>query len=295
MPSWPDLAAVELLVAIADHGSLSAGARAVGMEQPNASRSIARLERHLGLVLLQRSTRGSRLTPTGVVVVDWARTVIAAATTLRDGAASLAATGQDSITVAASQTVAEHLLPRWLAALRTRDPGTRVTVHVHNSADVAEDLRGGRCDLGFVEGPVAPRDLHSQVVAHDELVLVVGREHPWVRRRRPVSAAELAGTPLVAREPGSGTRIALERALGTETTPILELPSNAAVRVAVVSGAGPAVLSRLAVAEALDSGVLVSLAVDGVDLHRSLRAIWTGPRRLVGAAADLLDVARHGS
>ncbi|NNG40475.1 LysR family transcriptional regulator [Flexivirga sp. ID2601S] len=291
MSTWPDLSALELLVAVADHGSLSAGARATGMAQPNASRSIARLERHLGVSLLHRSTHGSSLTPAGLLVVDWSRTVMDAAREVVDGARSLAADGTETIVVAASQTVAEHLLPAWLALFRARRPEVRVMVQVHNSQEVVDTLLAGRCDVGFVEGPRPPGGVHHLVVAEDELVLVCSPDHPWSTRSRPVTADELSETPLVTRESGSGTRVALDQALGRPVQPAMELPSNAAVRVSVASGGAPAVLSRLAVDDALAAGSLCEVPVAGLDLRRPLRAVWTGPRRLGGAAADLLAVA----
>lgn len=293
MRTWPDLTALQLLVAVADHGGLSAGARAIGMAQPNASRSIARLERGVGLPLVVRSTSGSRLTPEGLLVVEWARDVLAAAATLQEGARSLREPGTRSITVSASQTVAEHLLPAWLSALRRRSGDAAVTVHVCNTAEVLDEVRTGTCGLGFIEGPDAPGDVHDLVVAHDELVLVVAPEHPWAGRRAPVQVAELASTPLITREHGSGTRVALDQALGElgPIRPVMELPSNAAVRVSVTAGTAPAVLSRLAVREALATGGLVEVPLAELDLHRALRAIWTGPRRLHGVAADLVSVA----
>lgn len=290
MTSWPDLSALELLVAVADHGSLSAGARATGVAQPNASRSIARLERHLGVTLLHRSTAGSTLTDSGLLVVDWSRNVIRAARELTEGATSLATDSAESIVVAASQTVAEHLLPSWLAALRETHPEVRIEIHVHNTHDVLDDLLGARCDLGFIEGPRPPRGVNHLVVAHDELVLVVPPRHPWAGRRSPVSADELWITPLVMREAGSGTRVALDEALGAPAQPALELASNAAVRVSVQSGTAPAVLSRLAVSDALASGSLVEVPTS-LHLHRQLRAVWTGPRRLQGPAAELVMIA----
>ncbi|AKU16540.1 LysR family transcriptional regulator [Luteipulveratus mongoliensis] len=295
MSTWPDLTALALLTAVADHGSLSAGARASGMAQPNASRSVARLERQLGLSLVVRSTQGSTLTPEGLLVVDWARQVLSAATALTEGAATLRSEGAGStLTVAASQTVAEHLLPAWLSALRATHPEVSVTVHVHNTAEVADHVLTGRTTVGFVEGPSAPRGTHSTVVAQDELVLVVAPTHPWAGRREPVSPDELAATALVTREAGSGTRVALDEALAPRavTPPALELPSNAAVRVSVAAGTAPAVLSRLAVSDALAAGTLREVPMTGLDLHRSLRAVWGGPRRLHGPAADLVAIAR---
>ncbi|EHN74839.1 LysR family, partial [Streptomyces coelicoflavus ZG0656] len=115
------------------------------------------------------------------------------------------------------------------------------------------------------------------------------------RRRRPLLAAELAATPLVVRERGSGTRVALERALrragAEETRPLLELGSAAAVRGAVIAGTAPAVISELAVGTDLTDGRLVRVDVDGVELRRVLRAVWPSGRSLIGPAADLLAVA----
>lgn len=278
-------------MAVADHGSLSAAARALGMAQPNASRSVARLERRLGLRLLHRSTGGSTLTPGGVLVVEWSRTLLGAADDLVRNATTLSQEGSGALTVTASQTIAEQLLPGWLAALRATSPAVRVDVHVANTTTVLSELHSGEADLGFIEGPIPRGSAHVTTVGEDELVLVVAPTHPWARRRRPISSADLQDGSLITREPGSGTRRVLDEALGTPVRPHLELGSNAAVRVAVLSGAGPAVLSRLAVKDALAAGTLVEIHLDGLDLHRRLRAAWTGPRHLSGPAAHLVRIA----
>ncbi len=293
--AWPDLALLELLVSVSEHGSLGAGARAVGMAQPNASRAVARFERQVGLTLLRRSPRGSTLTAQGTVVVDWARTVLDAADQLMAGADALRAGAGTRLAVAASMTVAEHLVPEWLAELRRRHPDLRVALEVLNSHDVLAGVRSGAYAVGFVESPGVPSGLHRAVVGRDDLVVVVDPSHPWRRRRRPLTAEELATTPLVVREAGSGTRTALETALaGHEiAAPALALNSNAAVRVSVMSGAGPAVLSALAVEAALRSGELHRVPVTGLDLTRLLRAVWSGGRRLDGPGGDLVQIARQ--
>jgi DNA-binding transcriptional LysR family regulator len=192
-------------------------------------------------------------------------------------------------------------MPGWLvsfqsASVRNAAGSPRVVLTAANSDHVIDDVRGGRADLGFVEGPNLPRGIRSRVVARDELCLVVAPEHPWARRARPVGAPELLRTALVTREPGSGTRdaltVALRDALGDDVTPaepVLELSTASAIRAAVLAGAGPAVLSRLAVVDDIISQRLCEVRVAGVDLHRDLRAIWLGPRvPPAGAARDLL-------
>jgi DNA-binding transcriptional LysR family regulator len=301
-PSPPpdlDLSVLQLLVRVAEQGSLGAAARSAGMAQPNVSRSLARLERRLGLTLLQRSPSGSSLTTEGSLVVQWARDVLDAAERLRAGAAALVGERSSQLTVAASMTVAEHLVPTWLAAYHRAHADITVRVEVHNSYDVFDLVRDGSSDLGFVESPGVPHGVHTAVVAHDSLVVVVAPDHPWTRRRRPLTASELAGTPLIVREPGSGTRLTLESLLDrlglSPVAPALELSSNAAIRGSVAAGLAPAVLSNLAVADALRAGDLATVDVAGLDLRRPLRAIWRPPRRLVGPAGDLVRLARVGT
>lgn len=292
---WPDLAVLELLVAIAESGSLSAAARAVDMAQPNATRAIARLERSFGIQLIVRHPRGSRLSADGAVVMDWARTVLDSAEQLRVATEALHSKHHSQLTVAASMTVAESFMPIWLADLRRTHPDLAIKLRVHNSEEVFDLIADRACDIGFVESPSVRTGLRSAAVAHDRLVVVVAPGHPWSRRRRPVTAVELARTPLVVREPGSGTRTTLETALGAlaSVAPLLELNSNTAVRVSVAAGVGPAVLSELAVAALLKSGELVAVPTEGLPLDRTMRAVWGRPTDTDGAAGDLVRIARN--
>lgn len=288
----PDLGALELLLAVARLGSLGGAAREVGITQPAASSRIRSMERQLGVALVDRSPRGSRLTDAGALVTDWARRIVEAAEAFDAGAQALRVRRDSRLRVAASMTIAEYLLPGWLLALRAGRPDTAVSLHAGNSATVAERLLSGEADLGFVEGLTVPSGLDSVVIAHDHLIVVTAPGHVWARRRRPLEAAELAATPLILREKGSGTRQVLDAALGGLARPLIELSSTTAVKAAVVSGAGPAVLSELAVGEELSMRRLVRVPVDGVSLARDLRAVWPTGHRPVGPARDLLSLTR---
>ncbi|WP_367131689.1 MULTISPECIES: LysR family transcriptional regulator [Streptomyces] len=291
----PDLAALELLLAVARLGSLGRAARETGISQPAASGRIRGMERMLGVALVERSPRGSTLTDAGVLVTDWARRVVEAAEAFDAGAEALRGRRDSRLRVAASMTIAEYLLPGWLVALRARRPGTAVSLLAGNSAAVAERLRAGEADLGFVEGIALPAGLSGAVVAHDRLVVVTAPAHPWARRRAPLDAGELAATPLILRERGSGTRQVLDAALaahGGLAEPLLELASTTAVKAAVVGGAGPSVLSELAIGEERAAGRLVEIPVGNLDLHRALRAVWPTGHRPTGPARDLLGLTR---
>lgn len=295
MATLPDIESLQLLVLVGEHGSLTSAAAVAGISQPSASKRMAAFERKLGLTLLDRTRRGSVLTAPGVVVCEWAQRVLDQMSVLLDGVATLRREQAPQLSLAASLTVAEHLLPRWIGDLRRAAPELRVGLQVVNSGRVGELARAGAIDVGFVESPGGLRGLRSQVVARDRLVLVVAPEHPWARRRRPVGPAELAATALVSREPGSGTRETADRALvaagHSPAAPLLELGSGTAVRSAVAAGAGPALLSELVVSPALAAGVLVEVATAGIDLRRTLRAVWRAGTRPAGPAAELLALA----
>jgi molybdate transport repressor ModE-like protein len=291
-----DLAGFDLLLSVARCGSIGLAAREHGMSQPAASTRIRQLEAQVGVPLVNRSPRGSSLTEAGALVAGWARAAIDAAVDLEAGIAALREEQDTHLRVAASLTVAEYLLPRWLAALRLVDPVTAVALSSGNSAEVAAEVLGGAADLGFIEGPDLPEGLHSRTVGRDELRLIVVPGHPWARRKRKTRPAELAATPLISREPGSGTRRALELALRpfTLAPPLLELSSTTAIKSAVIEGIGPAVLSAHTVAAELAAGTLVGVDVAGVDLSRQLRLIWLAGRVLRGPGADLAAIAARG-
>jgi DNA-binding transcriptional LysR family regulator len=300
----PELSAMEVLVAVAGAGSFNAAASELRVSQQAVSARIAALEGQTGVTLVARTPRGSSLTAAGLVVSEWASRLLSLAGGMDAGLAALRKDARTTLRVAASVTIAEYLLPGWLVALRTdvaqrnQSPVT-VELVVSNSISVARHVRDGDVEVGFVEGPSAPRQLRSATVGRDRLVVAVHREHPWAQREKPVMPSELARTPLVVREEGSGTRdvfvAALRAAIGPEleiAEPALVLPTTAAVRTAVIAGAGPAVISELAVADDIDAGKLTRAPVAGLDLNRRFRAIWRGTSRPpAGAARDLVAIA----
>ena len=297
----PDLSALEVLLAVAHAGSFNAAATTVGVSQQAVSARIRSIEAQTGVTLVRRGARGSELTDDGIVVAEWAARLLDLATEFDAGLAALRQGRRDRLRVSASLTIAEQLLPGWLVSFRGAGPvrtgvPTDIELTAVNSERVIDDVREGRADLGFVEGPRAPSMLRTRIVGQDELFVVVAPTHPWARRRRPLTASELAATALVTREHGSGTRDALDAALLAvlgpyeHAEPVLSLSTATAIRAAVAAGAGPAVLSSLAVRDDVTRGLLVRIMVPELDLRRHLRAVWQGSRQPPpGAARDIIS------
>ncbi|WP_417234110.1 LysR family transcriptional regulator [Arthrobacter sp.] len=302
----PDLAGLELLVAVDELGSLTRVAARLGVSQQAVSSRIRSLEGQIGATLISRTPRGSTLTETGSMITGWAADVLAAAGRMEAGIESIRAHSLRQLDVAASLTITEYLLPRWLVTLRSRQEAagqvpTRVGLSAVNSEAVIDLVRKGTVPLGFIETPDIPSDLHAITLGRDTLKVAVSPTHPWARRRKPVTARELAGTPLITREEGSGTRKALEYLFeelggvaGTIASPCVELSSTAAVRTAIASGVAPGVLSSLAISDDLALRRLVTVETTGIKLTRNLSAVWAdGPRPSQAPAQDLVAIARR--
>jgi molybdate transport repressor ModE-like protein len=276
------LHALELLVAIEAQGSLTAAARVIGVSQPTASAALARLERFTDLTLVERSFRGSGLTAAGKEVVALAQPLLAEVARFSQAVGRFRGEGPLPLRVAASMTIAEYLVPRWLSARWTQsDRADAIEVLVRNSEDVVDLVQNGGADLGFVEGHAALPELGSCSIGSDALLVIAAAGHPVAQQGRPLSIAEFLAAPLVMREAGSGTRDVLEQALlaGGSTLPdhVPALGSTSSIKNAVRYGGVLSVVSSLTVMDELASGVLVSVPVQGLDLRRDLRAVWARP------------------
>lgn len=296
----PDLPALSLLVEVARGGSIGAAGRRHGITQQAASARLRGLERELGVPLLHRASRGSELTPAGLIVVEWADRLLQVCDELTSAVDTLRADRDRELVIFASMTVAEFLLPGWLVRLRDRQRRTgrvtSVSLTAANSQQVIAAVRDGRAQLGFVEGLEAPTDLRSVELGSDELVLVVAPDHPYARRRS-WGPARVASVSLTSRDPGSGTRQVVEQALAEHglrpAEPDVELKTSTAVRETVRAGGQPGFLSRRMITQDVQSGQLQIIATPGLDLTRRFRALWSGPAQPpAGPIRDLLGLAR---
>jgi len=280
-----DLGALRALREVGRRGSIAAAAAVLGVSQQALSARMRTLERATGVTLLARSPGGSHLTEQGSLIVGWAEDVLDAADRLEAGLRSMRSGVSHRLAIAASQTIAEYLVPHWLVELRNSEQAsaeqtpTVVELTVANSTRVIELVRDVKVRLGFIETPQLPTDLLTAHLRDDEMLVVTAPAHPWARRRRPLSLTEIAETALVMREAGSGTRVTLTDHLAAQHPPLsariaMELGTSAAVRSAIAEGVGPGVLSRLAVRDDLVLGRLVAIEIEGPPLKRQLTAVW---------------------
>jgi DNA-binding transcriptional LysR family regulator len=255
---------LRVFVAVAERQHVTEAARALHLAQSAVSHAIAALEARHDTKLFNRVGRRIELTEAGQVFLAEARAVLARADMAELALGELGSLKRGMLSVQASQTIAGYWLPRHLAAFRRAHPQIEVRLAIGNTAQVAAAVESGMAELGFVEGPVPSAHFACTSVARDQLVVVVGRQHPWVGRAR-LMPRDLMESEWVLREPGSGTRSVFENALaklGVDPSTLrvaLELPSNEAVRAAVEAGLGATAISASVAAPSIEAELLHQL------------------------------------
>ena len=258
---------LRIFIAVAEKQHVTQAANELNLTQSATSAAIAALEARYGIKLFDRIGRGIVLTQTGRDFLVEARAVLARARAAAQVLNDLAGLKRGSLTIAASQTVANYWLPGRLQAFRAAYPGIDLHVTISNTEQVARAVHEGSADLGFVEGEVDDASLAISRIDGDSLVVVVGLKHPWVGRAK-ITPKDLLTTAWVLREPGSGTRSMFEAALRksgirfSDLRVALQLPSNEAVRAAVESGDCATAISDLVVAQSLAARTLHRVKID---------------------------------
>ncbi len=270
---------------------MTRAAESLNLAQSAASAAVAALEARHGTKLFNRVGRGIELTEAGTLFLVDARAVLARAELAERTLEDLGGLKRGTLSVQASQTIASYWLPRHLVAFRKAHPGIDIKLSVGNTAQVAAAVHSGEAELGFVEGLVEDPSLKAEPVARDQLVIVVGPDHPWANARR-VGPADLTDTDWVLRESGSGTRSVFEAALGgfgvapSALRVAIEFPTNEAVRAAVEAGLGATAISASVVAPSLEAGLLVKIDLPLPD--RAFVVLRHAERRSSRAASALM-------
>lgn len=262
------------------------------LSQPTVSAHVIALERDLGARLFDRLGRSVLPTPAGEALYRRTHELF----DLLD----LAVREVDDVThrvrgdlvVGASTIPAQHILPDILAAFLARHPEVTVTLAVGDSREIIEAVAAGRCVVGLVGAVEQRAELRFHAVLEDELICVAP---PGLALPASPGLANMAGMPWILREPGSGTRRALEQALAQagagarDLRVVVEAATSQTALACVARGVGVTVTSRLAARDMLSRGEVAEVPLSGLRLERRFHAVHHAERTLFPAARALLD------
>ena len=243
-----DLRHLQAIVGIADTGSFSAAAAALGTVQSNVSAHVARLERELEVVLVDQST--GRLTEEGEVVVSRARRMIAEIDAMVADVVSMRQEVRGKVRLGMIGTTGRWVAPRIFAGLRARHPQIRLTVTDGTNTTLEAQLASGQLDLAALSLPLHNDELVASPLFEEDLALVVPVTHPLAQRAAPMSLGELADMALLLPAPGTALRDEMDaaaRLAGVELRPSMEVDGLRMIASLTFDGYGPSILPASAV------------------------------------------------
>jgi DNA-binding transcriptional LysR family regulator len=294
-----DLRHLQVLVAVAEEGSFSAAADQLGTVQSNISAHIAKLEKELSVSLVNRGA--GRLTEEGELVLARAYRVLSEVEALAADVGALQAEISGTVRIGMIGTIARWLVPAMLGDLSVDHPKLRLFVTEAPSSGLEPQLASGRLDLAVLTHPVPGRDLLSEPLFEEEIVLVVSADHDPTGGESVLSVVDLAGIDLLLPAPGTGFRAEIDaatRPAGVKLRPLIEVDGVRLLASLVFDGHGPALLPSTAVPQFLRSQVRL-ITVDGmtkrhVGLATRSRGLPPAPVRAViqGLRTLASDTAR---
>jgi DNA-binding transcriptional LysR family regulator len=280
-----DLRQLNALVAVADHGSFSAAADALHTVQSNISTHVARLERELGTLLVDRN--GGLLTEEGAAVVERARRINGELLALVADVAALHDEVVGTVRIGMIGTTARWLAPRLLASLSERHPRVRLIIVDATSTSLEPQLASGSLDLAVVNLPVPSPELTTFALFEEDLVLIVPADHP-LGARDYVDVRDLDGLHLLLPAPGTSLRDELDHATaaaGVTVTPTAELDGVTLIASLTFDGHGPAILPATAVPGHVGAAwtrlAIRDLPRRGVGVARRKKGLPAAPARAV--------------
>ena len=278
---------VRSFLAVAEHEHVSRAASSLHLTQGAVTQQVHNFERAVGVRLLERDGRGVRLTDAGRGLAISCRAALRAFEVVEDSARALKMLEAGSLHLGASPTCATYYLPPRLADFNRQFPNVTLNVLVEPSRQINNLVKAGALDCGLIEGEPLP-DLVNVVLSHDELVVVVHRDHPLAALKR-VSSAQLSKHRYLGRGREWSAESTVRTMIGTayERSEVLNLGHPEYVRAAALAGLGYAALPLLAVRDDIDTGRLKRLPIPAVE--RPIRAI----RRTVQAGPTLEEFWRH--
>jgi DNA-binding transcriptional LysR family regulator len=265
--------------------SFSRTSEELHLTQPAVSMQIKQLEDSAGLPLFERMGKRLYLTEAGAELQRYAQQILGALKDAEDVCAAMKGLKGGRLVIGVVST-AKYFAPRLLAVFNTRHPDVELKLSVNNREAVVQMLAENEVDLALMGTPPRQLDTVASPFARHPLVVIAAPDHPLAGRKRiPLSALEKE--TFLVREPGSGTRSAMERFFGERGVKIrvaMEMSSNETIKQAVMAGMGVSFLSQHTIGLELAAGQLVVLKVEGLPVMRQWHVVHRAEKRLPPAA-----------
>ncbi|WP_203364032.1 LysR family transcriptional regulator [Bacillus sp. REN10] len=287
---------LQVFVAVAEKKNFSKAAEELHMTQPAVSQYIRKLEESMGVRLLERTNKYVRLNKAGEIVFHHAKEIVGLYTKMQHLVDDVANKASGPLSIGASYTFGEYILPHMIANMQKLYPDIKPTVTIGNTADISSLVMNHQLDVGIVEGHFKEEKLlQTEEFAEDSMVIIASPSHSLSNKEGEVTVKDLEQQTWILRESGSGTREAAEnvfRLLNISPAHMMNFGSTQPIKEAVEAGLGISLLSQWAVQKELRYRHLQRIEVNGLPFTRQFSIVTTSPFQ-TKALQVFIDVLRH--
>ncbi len=281
----------------ASHRSFSKAAELLHLTQPGVSMHIKELEKNAGLPLFERIGKKLFVTEAGQELLTRAREILRSIKDADEALDGLKGLRRGRINLAVVST-AKYFVPQLLARFRQEYPELEIRLAVNNRISVIEQLVGNEVDLAIMGRSPQSVDMVAAAFAQNPHVVIAAPDHPLAARRK-VPVSTLAAETFIVREPGSGTRLAMQQFFTQANVTFkvgMEMASNETIKQAVMAGMGVSFISQHTIGLELQTHKLAILDVRGLPMIRQWNVAHLANKRLSPMAqAFKAFVLEHGS
>ncbi|MGE5153215.1 MAG: selenium metabolism-associated LysR family transcriptional regulator [Bdellovibrio bacteriovorus] len=276
--------------------SFTKAAETLHMTQPAVTFQVRQLEEHFNTRLFDRTHNRISLTDAGRNVYAYADRIFELYAEMENAVREITGEISGAVTIGASTTIAEYMLPTLLGDFKERYPEVTIHLKVSNSEGIVSMVENNAIDLGVVESPVGNKNLVVETCKRDQLVAIVPPNHPLANQEK-ITFSSLLEYPFICREEGSGTREVINDYLchqpecNLAVKVAMELGSPEAVKGAVEAGMGVSVVSRATIQKELRLGTLVAVNLDP-PLDRPFSFVHQKQKFRLRVMEELLEFAR---
>ncbi|MEW8561385.1 MAG: LysR substrate-binding domain-containing protein, partial [Candidatus Thiodiazotropha sp.] len=263
--------------------------------QPAVTFQVRQLEEYFNTRLFDRTHNRISLTEAGERVYEYADRIFDLYADMENSVREMTGEIRGALTIGASTTIAEYMLPALLGDFGARFPEVTIHLRVSNSEGIVSMVENNTIDLGVVEAPVGNKNLVVEMCREDHLVAIVPPSHD-LAELESVEIGRLIEYPFICREEGSGTREVINEYLETNSCDSalnisMELGSPEAVKGAVEAGMGVSVVSRATIQKELKLDTLRAINLEP-KLERPFSFVHQKQKFRLRAMEELLDFAR---
>jgi len=280
---------LQVFEAIARSGSFTRAAEELFLTQPTISQQMKQLTKAVGMPLFDQIGKRLYLTDAGKEVLTVCRDISERLSQMEMTLADLKGLKQGNLRLAVT-TTAKYFVPRLLGPFRQCYPGIKIFLKVTNRQRLLERLTENLDDLYILGQPPSNLDISLCPFLENPLVVIAPHNHPLAQQKN-ISLQRLAEEPFIMREPGSGTRMAVESFFAdrADLKVEIEIGSNEAIKQAIVGGLGVSVLSRYVLALEGIKGPLTILDVEGFPLQLHWYILYPASKQLSIVARTFLE------